>query len=119
MEPEAVLSSPLVRALQTAEILAAELPFPGEVLPSSLLAAGPPPDRLAELLAPLRRCRSVALVGHDPWLSALCRSLLPLGADFSLRKGDIVAAELDPEGELPSATLRWHVTKGRLVRPSR
>lgn len=71
---DAIVSSPLVRAIQTAELVANGLDFLGavEVLPS--LAPGCHPRRAAEELA--ARGRAIAVVGHAPGMSALAAFVL-------------------------------------------
>ncbi len=68
-ECDAIVTSPLVRAVQTAELVQAALGFGGsvDVLPS--LAPGYPPRISAEALAALGV--SVLVVGHEPGISSL------------------------------------------------
>lgn len=64
IRPTAVLCSPLVRARQTAELLAPALGCPLHLCEQLAEAPG------AELLA-LIGAQDVALVGHEPWVSQL------------------------------------------------
>ncbi len=86
VRPSLVLSSPLVRAHQTAELLAPALGCP---LHTSELLAEPPS---AELLAGLGD-RDVALVGHEPWVSQLVAWLVlgrkELGERFPFERGAV------------------------------
>ena len=70
---DAVVSSPLVRAVQTAEIIAAGIGYRGalEALPE--LAPDGSPRHAAEVL--LERGASVAAVGHEPSISSLASHL--------------------------------------------
>jgi phosphohistidine phosphatase len=68
---DAVVTSPLVRAVQTAELLAAEVGFPGPIEALSALAPDGQPRRVGVEL-PARGVR-VAAVGHEPTISALAR----------------------------------------------
>ena len=72
--PDTVLSSPLPRALQTAELLADGLAYLGEIAVMSQLAPGSHPRRAAEEL--VTRGLSVVVVGHEPGISALGAFLL-------------------------------------------
>jgi phosphohistidine phosphatase len=69
VEPDAVLSSPLPRAMQTAELVASGLDFLGvvEVLPA--LRPGSHPRVAAEQL--VQHGQAVIVVGHEPMISAL------------------------------------------------
>jgi len=97
-----VLSSPYARAWRTAEILyeEAEWPAPNR---SELLEAWRPATDGLELLT--TDAGSVALVGHEPYLSSLV-SLLLTGDDSKVRtdlkKGGVVHVE--------DGVLRWYAT---------
>ena len=72
---DVMLSSPLVRARQTADIVAAALQAkPAIVVVKSLSPGGPQQAVLAELARQARRDH-VALVGHEPGLGALAAHL--------------------------------------------
>jgi phosphohistidine phosphatase len=85
--------SPMLRAVQTAELLAPLLD--GESVVTPLLAEPPGPELLASLQG-----ERVALVGHQPWLGELLSVLLvgtpEHGGAFELRKGAVVWLEGDP-----------------------
>lgn len=69
-----IITSPLVRAVQTAEILAGMPGFSGEIEVSRLLV---PEVRPKETLPLFQHSeRGVALVGHEPAMSALASELL-------------------------------------------
>ena len=89
-----VYHSPWTRAVQTAELLQPVLT--GDRVESAGLVRTPDDDLLAEIEG-----TSVALVGHEPWMSELL-ALLVLGttdeADrFKLKKGGIAHLEGEPE----------------------
>jgi phosphohistidine phosphatase len=88
-----LLHSPLVRAVQTAE-LAARL-VEGETEVSPHLTSAPTPELLAALAG-----ESVAVVGHEPWLSELVAWLISgeraLGHAFPLKKGGVAVLEGNP-----------------------
>ncbi len=84
---DALLTSPALRAKETALIVAAQLDFNRELLYEPALYQG----ETAALLEPLQRCGSVEtvlMVGHNPTLSALARHLagaLPAAAAATQR----------------------------------
>lgn len=88
-----VLHSPKLRALQTAELLRPLCDGEFEVTP--LLIKGP-----SEELLPLLDVHELAVVGHEPHLSALLAWLVAgdrsLGARFELKKGAVARLEGDP-----------------------
>lgn len=79
--------SPLLRAVQTANLLAPLLEGESEVAPA---LAEPPGEGVLDLL---REGERVGLVGHEPWLSQLAAWLAfgdpQLGEGLALKKGGV------------------------------
>ncbi len=104
-----LVSSPLVRARQTAEIVAAA--FGGTpIVETATLAPGAEPGRFLDWLAGRRwRAEAVAAVGHQPHLGRLAAHLLAGGdpsaeaVEIEFKKGNAALFEV---GEGP-AVLRW------------
>ena len=88
----AILTSPLVRARQTAEIAAAELNA-GAAVDDSRLAPGFDRKRLTALLANHRGAQSLLLVGHEPDFSRTIRELT--GGEVVCKKGGIARVDID------------------------
>jgi phosphohistidine phosphatase len=109
--PDEIWHSPLVRARETAELLAKALKFPGACHEMDGLRPEDDPHEIARKLAKLDH--SVALVGHEPHLSAL-GSLLVTGAThpvaFVMKKGATLALERHDERYV----IRWHIAPGLL-----
>lgn len=110
-----ILTSPLVRAVQTAEILAERMGFRGEVRVSGDLSPGFSLPGLRRILSDLPPVQEVALVGHDPDLSDLLASLLSLSAEFRLKKGAAVALKIDSARLTDSAEFLWMALGRRRV----
>jgi phosphohistidine phosphatase len=91
VELDAVVTSPLVRAVQTAELLTAGAGFKGEVEAVEWLRPGGSPRVVAEEL--LARGLRVVAVGHEPLMSALGAHLCQRPDFPSFRKGEVVAVE--------------------------
>jgi phosphohistidine phosphatase len=103
-----ILTSPLVRAVQTAEILAGATDH-GEVGVLEELDAkfGVGPLRAA-LEERTGNARAVAIVGHEPQLSALLAALSGARqADIDLKKGAIVRVDVSTRGDGARAEVRW------------
>ena len=103
---ERVLSSPYTRAWQTAEILHGVAGWP-EPEPRVELEAV---QSAAGALPVVERAdvASLALVGHEPFLSVLGGLLLTRGAasiDLELKKGGVVFLDVASDGG--TAALRW------------
>lgn len=103
--PDLLLTSPKVRAAQTAEVVARHLGV--EVVIEERLAGSVDLAILEAILVSHRSPASPVLVGHDPDLSELLHTLC--GADIPMRKGAL--ARIDADGPLqPGAgVLRWLV----------
>ncbi len=104
---DVLLTSPLVRARQTADVLAATLdPAPAIVVAESL-APGAAHAMLAADLAKHARRSSLGLVGHEPGIGAMAGRLAGLRQALEFKKGAVCRIDLD---ELPpgrAGTLRW------------
>lgn len=103
--PDALVTSPLLRAEQTARIVGEALGV--EVAVDRRLAHGFGLDDLSSLLDDLGRPSDPVLVGHDPDFSELLGELV--GVPLSLRKGAIARIDVPDEIAPGSAELRWLV----------
>jgi phosphohistidine phosphatase len=114
--PDLVLSSPLVRARQTAEILIEVL---GATIPLKLTPALAPSGTREEIYEEIRRNRksqALMLVGHQPSLGELARAIAWGSPDHyvELKKGGICAIELDQLQPAPRGMLLFLLTPGIL-----
>jgi phosphohistidine phosphatase len=97
--PGAILSSPWKRAWQTAEILAEECSTrKNQIRPKAApsLAQAPELEAIRAEIAGMGEVETVALVGHEPWLSELASLLLAGDADrvtIDLPKSGIIGIE--------------------------
>ena len=105
-----IVASPLVRAVETAEIVADALP-PGVPTDfSDALKPGAAPEALITFLARQPARRRVLVVGHEPDLSEMAARLVGAGrnANFSFKKGGccrIRFSEFPPKG--PGELVWW------------
>lgn len=106
-----VLTSPLVRARETAMLLASGLkPQPG-IEEIEALAPGGRPAAVAEALkSHAKRHRRLALVGHEPDLGELAARLLGARGHVVFKKGAACLIELDGATPGGPGTLRWLLT---------
>lgn len=121
---EQIVTSPLVRARQTAELVAAGGhrahggATPVVVLPE--LAPGTPPVEALAALAKVTRPSAVALVGHEPDLGELTAWLIGAQRPIPFRKGAV--CRIDGRGwPAPpgAADLVWFATPKMLRRLAR
>jgi phosphohistidine phosphatase len=113
--PDCICSSPLIRAVQTAEILAEEIGFRGPLIVTDKLAPGFGRAGLKSILSKCAGAKGVALVGHEPDMGDLASSLLSLREPMSLKKGEVVALELPRKGALSPAVFLWSAEGKRIV----
>jgi phosphohistidine phosphatase len=104
-----VLSSPLTRAWQTAEILAKQANWPAPVR-FDLLEPGRAPADVLDGLQPHASSDTVALVGHEPTLHEIAAYCLGGGsspAHLVFRKGAVALLVFDHGVAAGSASLEW------------
>ena len=115
--PEVALlaTSPLTRAVQTAEIVAAAY---GRIEPVvvAVLAPGQPVTALAQWVSGQRAHDTVAIVGHEPGLSQAVSWFLAAAerSFLELKKGAACLLEFDGAVGPATATLRWALTPSQL-----
>lgn len=107
---DAIISSPLRRATQTAAVVANELGHEEKVMIDPALKPGGTYEQFQELLVRHSRQDAIMLVGHNPNLTEFVNKLLAGGAALraiELKKGSI--ARVEKVGRKP-AVLRWCMT---------
>ncbi len=107
---DAIFSSPLRRALQTAEELARHLAAAPAVAPLEQLAPDWSPKKLAKQLLPLE-ADEVLLVGHEPEIGRLAAWLIgdkEVRVEFA--KGAIACVRCDGAPQKGIGALAWLVT---------
>lgn len=111
-----ILTSPLVRAAATAEILSAALDGAAEVERDELLAPGAPHRAVLERLARFDPEQTIVLVGHEPDLGKLAGALL-FGAPraIPLKKAGACAIRFDGTPKAGDGELSWFLAP-RLLR---
>ncbi|MBI4417352.1 MAG: phosphohistidine phosphatase SixA [Ignavibacteriales bacterium] len=109
-EIELILSSPLIRARETAEIIRASLDLPAIITTDALIAG----SAVRELFAFIntQRARSLLLVGHEPQLSSAI-SVLTGGDDHfrvEMKKASLAHVETPFPVKKGQAVLSWLLT---------
>lgn len=103
---DALLSSPLLRAFQTAEIIRDQLPLGKEIEIEESLR---PDGDLADFLKKLRKRpeQNILLTGHEPAMSSWIEDLLECGKKGSIRmkKGGLCHLLLDFSSNPPEAEM--------------
>ncbi len=108
--PDIVLTSPLVRARQTAETLCEAAEMPGPVV-QGWLACGMDPETAIRELVAFSDFERVAIVGHEPDLSSLIEWLLGCtGSSVEVKKASITGLQVHPPAW--HARLLFHIPPG-------
>jgi phosphohistidine phosphatase len=117
--PQRLLTSPLVRARQTAQILTDIARWP-QAEEMAELAPGEPALAVLELLRK-DRCKLTAIVGHQPGLGHLLAAcLLGTGASvpIEMKKNAVACVSFDGAARPGNAALKWLATP-RMLRALR
>lgn len=113
-----VLTSPLVRALQTAQILAEGCEPRPPVTVTDALALGGRTDAVFAELAKRRSLKSVALVGHMPGIGILAAQLVGASRELDFKKGAVACIALERGPAAGAGRLIWFAPP-KLLRSNR
>ncbi len=119
LEFDALLSSPYLRARQTAEIAAAAFRAADKLQLADELAPDGDARRLIALLQDKHAAaENVLLVGHEPYLGHLIGVLLAgkAGLPVGLKKGGLGLLSVEALAYGPCAALEWLLTPRQLVK---
>jgi phosphohistidine phosphatase len=111
-----IFSSPLVRALETADILQASLSIPSAIKRIDELLPDANPERLLTVLRDLPPECSALCVGHEPHLG-LAASVMLTGKPstaFPFKKAGACLIELPSPPKIGRGVLRWWLEPGQL-----
>lgn len=112
-----ILSSPLVRARQTAEIVATDLKLKKRLDFADALKPGGDVKQLVKRINELDSTpENVVLVGHEPYLSELISRFVTgrTDAHLALKKGGLVKLETEKLRAGKCATLAWLLTPAQM-----
>ena len=109
VRPDLLLTSPLVRARQTAELVAEAVPPRRGPLESAALAPGGRPEAVLAALREAGGARAALLVGHMPDLGELVGWLVWGQPDLAvpLRTGGVCRVDLPDQPAPGTGDLRW------------
>ncbi|MBK8781062.1 MAG: phosphohistidine phosphatase SixA [Anaerolineales bacterium] len=117
VEFDMILSSPYLRAKETAEILGEVFKIKKQIVYSDNLIPVGDPDLLFGEINEKYSVDSLAIVGHEPYLTTLISLLVGKGTplDMELKKGGVCRLSTDDLHHSRHATLEWLLTPGVLV----
>ncbi|MGD0939812.1 MAG: phosphohistidine phosphatase SixA [Terracidiphilus sp.] len=105
VQVDVIVSSPLKRALQTAQFVGTELGYDAKVEISKALEPGADYADFQEMLAKYAGCEGLLAVGHNPNVFQFLGRMITGngGAAIRMRKGSVARVDLDRHPPL----LRW------------
>lgn len=109
VQVDAIISSPLTRALQTASLVANELAYEGAVQTDDALRPESEFDQFRGMLARLGKSEEIIVVGHNPsFTEFLSKSISSAtgSAQIEFKKGAVAKVEMTGR----NASLHWLVT---------
>ena len=112
VKPGLIVTSPFLRARQTASVLAQELLYEKEIIQSdSLMPMSEPDDMIGEINEKFQ-VDELMLVGHEPNMSSLTGTLLAgnLNLATNFKKGGVCCLTMDNLRYERKATLEWLLT---------
>jgi phosphohistidine phosphatase len=116
IKPDLILTSPLLRAVQTADILAETISYAGPLVATEELAPGFDMQALQKLLETYPETREMVIVGHEPDLSGVIVSLLSLPGGFAFKKGTAVKLKVNPGNLSEPAAFKWLASGSKVVK---
>ncbi|RIL07721.1 MAG: hypothetical protein DCC75_09780, partial [Proteobacteria bacterium] len=109
--PDLILSSPLIRARETAEIVGAAWGFKKRVACNQALLPEREAEEIAEILNRHKSKKDIVLVGHEPNRSAVaCWLLRSEHGSLERKKGSVCRITVNGTRNRPSGQLRWLLT---------
>jgi phosphohistidine phosphatase len=115
-----IISSPLVRALHTAKILAEHTSFIKEIIVTEHLLPGTPQRIFFKYLKQFNKTEKICITGHEPYLGFLASKFI--GQDESvieLKKGGICRIDIDTLPPAKPGKLVWLLQPKQLMMISR
>ena len=110
VELDEIFTSPLVRAKQTADLLAAGVKGKPAVKILEALSPGFAPATMLAQLSKAAKRRRIALVGHEPGLGELAAHLIGAGRALPFKTGGVCRIDVESLTSRRAGALAWFVT---------
>jgi phosphohistidine phosphatase len=113
LTPDVILTSPLIRARRTAEIVAEELGMLDRMVEDDRLSHGFDGRMLAKIVARRAGVASIMFVGHEPEFSATVAEIIG-GGRVDFKKGGLARVDV-PGDDFGNGVLAWLLTPAQLT----
>lgn len=104
-----IITSPLVRTRQTADVISESLQGKPAVVTSDALAPAGTPAAVIQEVARHARLARIALVGHEPNLGELAAQLIGARSPIEFKKGAVCRIDFDVLPPKGLGQLRWFI----------
>jgi phosphohistidine phosphatase len=112
---DVIISSPLVRAFDTAKITAKALRYEKDIITTEYLISGNKPEDLYNYLDSFKNKNNIMLVGHEPHIGYLASDLIGINESvFEFKKGGICLIEIEKLPPEKPGKLVWNLTPKQL-----
>lgn len=109
--PSLILSSPLKRAIETAEVAAGVLEYRGEILRVEALKPMASPQEVWAEIRSHRDETAILLAGHEPLFSSTAAYFLGSPRTMvEFKKGALMRIDVESLGVEPKGVLQWMLT---------
>ncbi len=111
VRPDVILTSPFVRAVETAKIAAETLKYEAPLIPVPELTPDGSPEQVWQEVRNHSEAEELLIAGHEPLLSQLVAYLLGSPAlQVDMKKGALVAIDCAQLRGQPRGVLLWMLT---------
>jgi phosphohistidine phosphatase len=108
--PGVIVTSPYLRAVQTAEVVIEVLGYANDLLRTEALIPSADPEDLWDELRVHQGVMQLMLVGHEPMLGKLVAFLLNAPSLMvDVKKGALLRIDIEQFGAQPHGVLKWMV----------
>ena len=108
--PSLILTSPLVRAVQTAEIAAEVLKYKGKLVKTDALLPDAAPRDVWNDVRVRKDHASILVAGHEPLFSMTTGYLLGCSREMvDFKKGALIRVDVESLGATPLGVLKWMI----------
>jgi phosphohistidine phosphatase len=104
---DAILSSPLVRAVQTAEVFACVLKYEGEIKTAIELIGGNSYSRFLQLIKRNKHNNNLAVFAHAPDVNTFSHNLINGPKDIHLNFKNASVCKINFDAQTDTGTLIW------------
>lgn len=114
-EPSLIITSSLLRSVQTADILAEALSYTGPLVVMDELNSGFNIAALGKVLRDYHLLQELVVIGQEPDISGLAATLLSLPNEFDLKRGAAVNMKINPLDLQQPAVFKWMAVGKKLI----